>query len=139
MQVLAESVLPSLPDTPSAGRQIVRDGCAACGLSALAATAELLVSELLTNAVVHAGGDVLLRLELTAAALFVSVADRDPRSPVVRPPSDERLGGRGLAIVAALADDWGVQSAPVGKAVWCRIALRRGPPTRDAGVTPSGR
>ncbi|SEN26444.1 Serine phosphatase RsbU, regulator of sigma subunit [Actinacidiphila rubida] len=90
----------------------------------------LLVSELVTNAVVHAGTAVELvcRLDPAESALVLEVTDRHPARALrgdVDPAPGEGGGerGRGLHIVAALADTWGVTYRRDRKTVWCRIPL----------------
>ncbi|MBY8879310.1 ATP-binding protein [Actinacidiphila acidipaludis] len=93
-------------------------------------TAVLLLSELVTNAVRHSrvpGRHVEVRCVLTEAALRVEVSDAGHGVPVLREADDEDESGRGLALVAALAQKWGVlpRLHGIGKTVWCEIALRR--------------
>jgi anti-sigma regulatory factor (Ser/Thr protein kinase) len=81
--------------------------------------AELLVSELITNALVHGAGDPELVLTVDPPRIRVEVRDADPTvdfGPVVGEAS--RTHGRGLAIVDALATSWGVEPRWDGKAVW---------------------
>ncbi|MFR9757835.1 ATP-binding protein [Streptomyces sp. TR06-5] len=94
-------------------------------------TAELLVSELVTNAVRH--GRVpgrLLELRMTydlEKIVTVEVSDAGDRRPPVAPPDDSTddvaESGRGLALVAAFADSWGVRDREVGKTVWARLIV----------------
>ncbi|GIJ59554.1 SpoIIE family protein phosphatase [Virgisporangium aurantiacum] len=79
----------------------------------------LLTSELVANAVLHARPPIELRLRRTANHVIVEVFDAAPFLPrKLRPsPDDER--GRGLQLVAMLADRWGTRPTPGGKAVWC--------------------
>lgn len=87
--------------------------------------AVLAVSELVSNAVLHASavpGDIQLCLEARGGALHVEVEDRDPRPPVVGPAATERDRGRGLLIVDRLAVRWGWSAIPDnGKSVWCDL------------------
>ncbi|MFJ2894145.1 ATP-binding protein [Streptomyces sp. NPDC087218] len=102
------------------------------GYPGLAGDAALLVSELATNALLH--GVVRVRLALTAATLRVAVSDPwGERLPVLREATSEECYGRGLLIVASIADRWGVESRTVSKTVFAELALRRGP---DAPVGP---
>ena len=81
-------------------------------------------NELVTNAVVHAGSDLWLRLELRADRLFISVRDASPRLLRTVTPDLEAEGGRGLWLVEQLARAWGVRPAPGGgKIVWCALSL----------------
>jgi len=82
--------------------------------------AVLLVSELVTNAVRHGGGDdVRVTAALCPGGLRVGVGDDGPGFPVRREADEDDTNGRGVAIVAALADQWGVDVHPDdGKTVW---------------------
>ncbi|MET8895975.1 SpoIIE family protein phosphatase [Streptomyces albogriseolus] len=106
--------------------------------------AALVASELVTNAVVHAGTDVHLtcRLEEDAGALVVEVADRHPSRPpgddaAQTPAHDTPEYGRGLRLVAALAESWGVTYRAGSKTVWARLPTREeapaDPPAAYAG------
>ncbi|MET9729466.1 SpoIIE family protein phosphatase [Streptomyces sp. NPDC006458] len=89
----------------------------------LAGDALVVVSELVTNAVVHAGTDVELacRLEPDSAALVVEVSDRHPARPPADVPGDGQEYGRGLRLVAGLAESWGVTYRRGAKTVWARL------------------
>ena len=85
--------------------------------------AVLLVSELVTNAILHGRGPLELRARTTGEALRVEVHDADPRtaptlSTGVEPTDD---GGRGLQLVDILADRWGWAESPAGKVVWFEL------------------
>jgi two-component sensor histidine kinase len=94
------------------------------GLSDLADTVELLVSELATNALRHGRGDIRLRL-LMDATLVCEVWDNGYAQPRRRRASDTDEGGRGLQLVSLLADRWGSRRTPSGKTVWFELALPR--------------
>lgn len=85
------------------------------------AAAELLVTELVTNAIVHTGSGPHLELELHPDHLRVSVEDADPAPPVRQQPLPTRAGGRGIVILEELSDHWGVQPTGAGKAVWFEL------------------
>jgi anti-sigma regulatory factor (Ser/Thr protein kinase)/GAF domain-containing protein len=87
-------------------------------------TALLVVSELVTNALVHTGGQVRLDLTLIGRRLRVSVADTSPRTPV-KPTNIgwEATGGRGILLVEAVSAVWGSVPVSGGKQVWSEIAL----------------
>lgn len=84
----------------------------------------LVVSELVTNALVHTDGRVRLDLTLVNQRLRVAVADSSPRTPV-KPAgiSWEATGGRGILLVEAMAAEWGTVPVSGGKQVWSEIAL----------------
>lgn len=86
--------------------------------------AQLLTTEIVTNAVIHGAGDVLFRALCTDHLLRVEVGDAGAGVPKpVEPDGVRRRGGRGLLILAALAADWGVEARDGGKTVW--FELRR--------------
>lgn len=84
----------------------------------------LIVSELVTNALVHTDGRVRLDLTLVNQRLRVAVADSSPRTPV-KPASIswEATGGRGILLVEAMAATWGTVPVSGGKQVWSEIVL----------------
>ncbi|MFI9769472.1 ATP-binding protein [Streptomyces sp. NPDC052415] len=77
----------------------------------------LTVSELVTNAHVHAHSTARLVLAWDGRCLHVTVHDDDVALPTPRTPSGDRLGGRGMFLVDALADEWEARPCPDGKAV----------------------
>ncbi|MET8952847.1 SpoIIE family protein phosphatase [Streptomyces sp. NPDC004533] len=91
-------------------------------------TVLLVVSELVTNALVHTDGRVRLDLTLLNHRLRVAVADASPRSPV-KPTSIgwEATGGRGILLVEAVAAAWGTLPVSGGKQVWADILLEQAP------------
>ena len=102
----------------AAGRQL-----AAWGLSEAAFTTELIVSELVTNAIRHADGPVQLRL-LRDSVLICEVADASSTSPRLRRARTTDEGGRGLFLVAQLAQRWGTRYTPTGgKVIWAEQPL----------------
>jgi anti-sigma regulatory factor (Ser/Thr protein kinase) len=84
-------------------------------------TARLLVSELVANAVTHAETGVTLQLDLSPERLRVEVRDGAEGEPQPRQPRHDDPTGRGLMIVEALADRWGVEPTPPGKTVWFEL------------------
>jgi DNA-binding NarL/FixJ family response regulator len=81
----------------------------------------LLTSELVTNAVLHAGSEADLSLRLARGVLQIAVADRSPVAPVVRRPSDEATGGRGMLLLDAMSLRWSVIPTRAGKIVWFEV------------------
>ncbi|MGI5142203.1 MULTISPECIES: ATP-binding protein [unclassified Streptomyces] len=77
----------------------------------------LTISELVTNAHVHAHSSAQLVLAWDTRCLHVAVHDASPELPAPRPPSDDHLGGRGMLLVDALADEWQARPCPDGKIV----------------------
>ncbi|MFB1047780.1 SpoIIE family protein phosphatase [Streptomyces chrestomyceticus] len=116
-----DTVAADLPGTPSSvpeGRRFLLRTLRAWGLTALADTALLLSSELLTNAVRHASGPLTLRVWYSARELGVEVVDGSTPRPRARLADTAEENGRGLMLVEALADAWGTRPGAVGKTVW---------------------
>jgi anti-sigma regulatory factor (Ser/Thr protein kinase) len=116
--VLIAVALASSVEAASQARGVVRDLLVQGQRSDMADTACLLTSELVTNALVHSGAPVELVVDLTKARLAVEVIDGSTDSPVPREAAALATGGRGLAMVAHLADAWGVTRVVPGKSVW---------------------
>lgn len=102
------------------------------GLEDCAFTTELLISELATNAIRHAAGPVQVRL-LRDRVLICEVSDGSSTSPHLRQATATDEGGRGLFLVAQLAQRWGTRYTPRGKVIWAEQSLS---PT-SAPVEPS--
>ena len=85
----------------------------------------LLASELVTNAILHAHTPVELGVCVDGGRALVCVADRMPSTEPLTPRdhSRDRPGGRGLALVADLSDDWGTTTFTGGKTVWFTVPL----------------
>ncbi|MFC8626082.1 SpoIIE family protein phosphatase [Streptomyces anulatus] len=94
----------------------------AWGLEDLSMTTELIVSELVTNAIRYAAGPVRLRL-LFQSALTCEVSDASNTSPRLRHARTTDEGGRGLFLVAQLAHRWGTRYTPRGKIIWAEQPL----------------
>ncbi|MEI7030569.1 ATP-binding protein [Streptomyces pratensis] len=148
MQVL-QVQLEVGPDPAEVGRarRWARSRLAGSGIGEdepLAETLILLISELVTNAVVHTGCPAVLRMLFGAAGgvtgtVRVEVADASDRPPLQRHADGDETNGRGLELVDGLADRWGWQPEGVGKQIWCEVD-RRGPvrPRRVPPVVPQG-
>ena len=107
------------PTEAARARQQVAQFCAAMSDDACS-TAQLLTSELVTNAINHGTGAISLRLSTLDHQLRVEVADESPRAPTVQRASSEELSGRGLMLLETLATAWGITAEPdeQGKIVW---------------------
>ncbi|GAC1420663.1 MAG: hypothetical protein NVSMB57_14590 [Actinomycetota bacterium] len=84
-------------------------------------TAELLVSELVTNAVKHAGTKIELRVSLRRRAIRFDIIDLSPSQALPGNPEAGSLSGRGLRIVGSLALEWGTSALDQGKSVWFTV------------------
>lgn len=92
------------------------------GCEALVDVIILLVSEVVTNAVLHARSDVELRLVGERDHMRVEISDSCALVPVLRERSEDAMTGRGLQLVAQLASSWGVSERVDGKTVWFELA-----------------
>ncbi|EST30638.1 ATP-binding protein [Streptomyces roseochromogenus] len=100
-------------------------------------TAELVISELVGNAVRHAdSGPVSLAVLLIEDVLRVEVCDASPTLPQPALPDAHSESGRGLFLVAALADRYGAEPTPTGKQCWAEITLAGSPDQASAVFLP---
>ncbi|MFE9682784.1 ATP-binding protein [Streptomyces sp. NPDC006285] len=106
---------------PRRVRSIIRKALSRWEPADFIETAELLASELVTNALEHGHGDVRVLLTFTDGRMRLDVRDGSPESPVLREASALDETGRGLFIVKAAADGWGVSED--GTTTWCTLAL----------------
>lgn len=146
MTMATVTQLPPSGRSAAIARRTVEQLLDEADLTALLDEALLLVTELVTNAVVHAGTDIDLRVETDGGRLRVEVVDRSPGSlPVIRPaPAETREGGRGVFLLDALAAEWGTRHFGGGKSVWFELGpskrsvapAARTPPTTTAADRP---
>jgi anti-sigma regulatory factor (Ser/Thr protein kinase) len=120
--------IPNDPRAVTVCRRTLRLILTLHGLIALVDTAELLATELISNAVLHTKGTAALRVRWTNGVLRIGAWDADPEPPDV-PSQVQDLtaeGGRGLTLVRACSDLWGWQPLSRfgnrGKYVWCELA-----------------
>lgn len=121
--------LPHEPASIAAARRAVVHQCEAWGLDEVSA-AELVVSELVANAVLHGWGPIGLRLEDTGEGLRIEVSDHNPAPPVAVTGLPGRVGGYGVRILERLGE-WGWRPTPQGKTVWARVRGESGGPGTD--------
>ncbi|WP_328224258.1 MULTISPECIES: ATP-binding protein [unclassified Streptomyces] len=112
---LGRADLRAVPEARRALRELLRQW----GRPGRSEIAELLTSELVTNAIIHTDHDAVLTATVSPRGLHVEVRDFVGRRPKPRMSNaDDATHGRGLLLVQSLADAWGVQAHGVGKAVW---------------------
>ncbi|MDH6629621.1 PAS domain S-box-containing protein [Streptomyces sp. LBL] len=128
---MASWPLPEDPRAAGQARRHVREQLAAWNLDDLAATTELLASELVGNVVRHARGPVRMRL-LYGAELICEVFDGSQTMPRIRRATETDEGGRGLQLITALSGRWGARYTPTGKCIWTEQPL----PGPDGGEEP---
>jgi anti-sigma regulatory factor (Ser/Thr protein kinase) len=98
---------------------LVAEVCAGAALSGdLCFVATLLTSELVTNAILHAGTEIEVEVTLEAGRARVAVKDRNSQLPEPRTGPRDATTGRGLRLVAAMASAWGAERIDDGKVVW---------------------
>jgi signal transduction histidine kinase len=85
--------------------------------------AELVVSELITNAVRAGSETIRIHIDAHTTRAVIGVRDDAPGQPQVRQSRVDEAGGRGLAIVAGLARGWGIEPHQIGKTVWASLAV----------------
>ncbi|MGW4028117.1 SpoIIE family protein phosphatase [Streptomyces sp. NPDC004838] len=117
--------LPREPRSVGRARELARALLVTWGLEALVDTVELLVSELVTNALRYGEGEIRLRL-LRDRTLVCEVWDSGLVQPRRRRARDTDEGGRGLQLVGLLSAAWGSRRTPRGKTVWFELALPNG-------------
>lgn len=119
--------LPRMAESAAVARRLVRTALTAWVIEDVADNAELVVSELVTNAVEHARGATIRVIVARPSedTVWIAVVDKDKKRPKARPVGTNELRGRGLFLVAAIAKDWGVVPKPWGKLVWALLAGER--------------
>lgn len=125
--------LPREPRSVGRARELARGQLTSWGLDDLVDTTELLVSELVTNALRYGEGEIRLRL-LRDRTLVCEVWDAGLVQPRRRRARDTDEGGRGLQLVGLLSAAWGARRTPRGKTVWFELALPDGRPPAERSV-----
>lgn len=118
--------LPATPQAARRARRFIADFCAAARLpDDMCQNAALLVSELVTNAVIHGRTSATIEVHRPADTLRIAVRDDNPLLPARGElPDLSAESGRGLLIVSMLADNWGVEVTDHGKSVWFELGVR---------------
>ncbi|MBV9663682.1 MAG: ATP-binding protein [Actinobacteria bacterium] len=133
----AETRLVATPAAASAARRFIADTLEGWSLETAVDDAVLCASELVTNAVLHAGGELVVRLTRNDGHVLLEVVDErplelsavQPRAPM---PDNAGMTGRGLSVLASLASEWGVDRTElpgpaVGKVVWAQLPVDAAP------------
>ena len=123
MEVATVETLRPDAQSPRHARRVVRELLEGSAPPEVIDAVLLAVSELVTNAVEHAGTALQLRAGVAGGRVRVEVVDGSGDLPRRRQPSADSLGGRGLLLVEEVADSWGVDTSADGKAVWFERAL----------------
>lgn len=117
----AEQTFPVELQSATAARRFVTSTLTAAGATARMDDAELCTSELVANAVLHARTAFRVAVDVRDELLRVEVHDTSTEPPELHRPAPDAAGGRGVLIVDAVADRWGVDPGAGGKAVWFEL------------------
>lgn len=136
--VQSEQAFAAVSVSVRAARRFVTATLAAWGRDDTAWEAQLVVSELATNVILHAGTPFLVRITLAGPAVRLEVEDGVTRAPRERHFGPDATTGRGISLVSELAASWGVSPRPGGKTVWCELSVgpapdREGRPEQSDG------
>ncbi|MCB0915208.1 MAG: ATP-binding protein [Actinobacteria bacterium] len=112
---------PTAATTPRSARRACARQLAEWKLEHLTDDVELIAAELVTNAVRHGGGVQEISMRLHEGYLRIAVTDFSPTLPAAKQALPADTSGRGIAIVAELASQWGVELHRSGKTVWAEI------------------
>jgi anti-sigma regulatory factor (Ser/Thr protein kinase) len=135
--VAAMAAFDSSAESVAQARRLVQRQLDDWGQSDLSDDARLVVSELLTNAALHAKPPIRLRLARLPTGVRVEVSDGSPELPLKVHAGTDVMTGRGWSLVEALCDSWGVQSAGHGKVVWATLLPADADPTEVANTFDS--
>jgi hypothetical protein len=110
------------PDAPRAARRFLEAALEDCGHSeTLIDDARLVISELVTNAVMHARSPLAVSVLSGQSKVRLAVRDKSPMRPMLRPTTPGAVPRHGLQIVGVLSSNWGVQPTPDGKSAWAEL------------------
>jgi anti-sigma regulatory factor (Ser/Thr protein kinase) len=131
-QVAVDQLLPALPSSAGEARRLLRDALPGEASEEAVDAAALALSEIVTNALVHAGTEMRLRVILAPSSVRVELADGSAHLPHPRDYSRAAGTGRGLHMVTEVVDQWGAHHDDDGKVVWFEIADP--PPAEPSGA-----
>jgi anti-sigma regulatory factor (Ser/Thr protein kinase) len=124
--------VPSDPEHVARARTLTTGQLGAWQLDDLSYTTELVVSELVTNAIRYGGSPIQLRLIRDTTMLICEVSDGSSTAPHLRRARVFDEGGRGLLLVAQLTQRWGTRQTSAGKTIWCEQALPPAEPSQPS-------
>ena len=123
--------LTPFPASVGEARRFTVETLRGWGRDDLTSTGALLVTELVTNAILHARTAVQVYLERQGNSVRLEVRDGSPVRPALRNHGLDATTGRGLALVSRLAESWGVEVGSAGKVVWAHLAEETGEVASD--------
>lgn len=118
----SQMTLPARPASVGAARRFLVEMLEAWDLQGLEYDASVVLSELVTNAVLHARTEVGVRLTCEGSVLRLEVSDGSPKLPVTKRLNPTAATGKGLVLIEALSTEWGVRPEPDGKTIWASFA-----------------
>ena len=121
MDVRVRTTLPASVTTPAAARAVVRDALERGSADVRIDDVALVVSELVTNAVLHGDGDITLDVVVEPATVRIAVEDSGSGAAEAVDAAGNAESGRGLMLVSKIAARWGVRPAHRGKVVWADV------------------
>ena len=117
----ASLTLPAALSSVSQARKFLRQALADWAVDGFELAAPQVLTELATNAALHARSAYTVHLQLDDGHLLVEVSDSSLKMPQQRHYGTGATTGRGISLIEALSEAWGVESSPTGKTVWCRV------------------
>ena len=120
----ASTTLPAETSSVPTARHWVESLLTGWGEPAAGWTAACIISELATNACIHARTGFTVTVAHTPDDVLLQVSDGSPAVPQPRSYGDRATTGRGLHLVEAMSSSWGVELRPDGKTIWARLTLR---------------
>lgn len=114
-------------------RRFLHEALESLGSTEMEYEASMLVTELATNAVLHARTPFEVAVSFDDTCLRLAVADRSPKWPMLKSHNANATTGRGLSVVSAVASAWGVDGHADGKTVWAELRSGKGPSGRVSG------
>jgi GAF domain-containing protein/anti-sigma regulatory factor (Ser/Thr protein kinase) len=126
--------LDDQPEAVPRARQFVRETLRGTPLEHRSADSELILTELVTNATLHGSPPIMVGVDVSTETARFEVSDSSPGTPVGLVQNPEAMTGRGLMLVEALSDRWGVDRQRGGKRVWAEVGLADTEPEHDPAV-----
>lgn len=124
---------PANPMSAGRARRLVSRACREWNVQHVADDAELVVTELVENAVRHARTGCEIDVELSGSGLRITARDGSTAPPRLVYPDSTRSGGRGLLLIEKLCRDWGFEVLDHGKRVWTVLSADASPPPASIG------
>jgi len=125
IEITHRLTLPPEPSSAAAARRFVADALQGCAIDIDIVV--LLVSELVSNVVLHAGTPLEVEVASRGAHMRISVTDGSSAVPTLKHDPPDSVTGRGLTMIATAAASWGIDLHAGGKSVWFEVPISSGP------------